>query len=172
MINKEWCCRSCRNEFVSLMPICPRCGAPATRVFLTAPQISTKGVARRTDRILEAKFKQMGISNFSNSGGVNKVSWVSTGSTASSVHGQAQPMIQPMFGGPEQLQKAGFNTANMTMNGQPYQLPDPSRIPPMRLPEVGTKVGQFPPGLSERTSTFAKTDARGNVVEINGSDGK
>jgi hypothetical protein len=171
MINKEFRCESCQHEFISLMPICTRCGAAATRVFLTAPQISTKGVARRTDRILESSFKKMGISNFSNAGGVNKVSWVTTGSTASTVHGQPQPMIQPTFARGD-LSKYGINPAAMTMNGQPYQLPDPSQLPPMVLPEVGTRVGHFPTGLREQTSTFAKTDERGNVVQINGSDGK
>jgi hypothetical protein len=171
MINKEFRCESCQHEFVSLMPICTRCGAAATRVFLTAPQISTKGVARRTDRILESSFKKMGISNFSNAGGVNKVSWVSTGSTASTIHGQPQMPIQPTFARSD-LARYGINPASLTRDGVPYQLPDPSQIPPMRLPEVGTKVGAFPEGLSERTNTFAKTDDRGNIVEIQGRDGK
>ena len=171
MINKEFRCESCQNEFVSLMPICPRCGSAATRVFLTAPQISTKGIARRTDRILESNFKKMGISNFSNAGGVNKVSWVSSGSTASTVHGQPQIPIQPTFARSD-LAKYGINPAAMTMNGQPYSLPDPSQLPPMRLPEVGTKVGAFPAGLKESTQYEAKMDDRGRVFEIQGRDGK
>ena len=170
MIAKEFICGSCHNEFESLMPVCPRCGGSATRHFRNAPRIST-GVAKRTDRILESNFKRMGISNFSNAGGVNKVSWVSTGSTASTVHGQPQPMIQPIFGGPDQLAKAGFNTANMTMNGRPYQLPNPQDYS-VALPAVGTKVGEFSPQLRAQTVTEGRTDARGNVVELNGRDGK
>jgi hypothetical protein len=171
MINKEFRCESCQNEFESLMPVCPRCGGSATRVFLTPPQVVTRGIARRTDRILESNFKQMGISNFSNAGGVNKVSWVSTGSSASTVHGQPQPLIQPIFGGPEQLRAAGFNTANMTMNGKPYQLPNPQDYS-VALPELGKKVGQFPPGLREQTTVEGRTDSKGNVVELNGRDGR
>lgn len=168
---KEFRCTSCSKDFESLMPICPRCGSSASRVFLTPPQVVTRGVARKTDRILETEFKRMGISNFSNAGGVNKVEWVSTGSTASTVHGQPQPMIQPIFGGPEQLQRAGFNTANMTMNGKPYQLPNPKDYS-VALPAVGTKVGQFSPQLKAQTSIEGRTDSRGNVVELNGRDGR
>ena len=171
MINKEFHCDQCNRDFESLLAVCGHCGSPARRVFLTAPQVVTRGVARRTDRILESNFKRMGISNFSNAGGVNKVSWVSTGSTASTVHGQPQPMIQPIFGGPDQLSKAGFNTANMTMNGKPYQLPNPQDYS-VALPAVGTKVGEFSPQLRAQTAIEGRTDARGNVVELNGRDGK
>jgi hypothetical protein len=163
MVTKEFRCESCQNEFESLMPVCPRCGAGATRHFRSAPRIAT-GVAKRTDRILESNFKRMGISNFSNAGGVNKVSWVSTGSTSTTVHGQPQPMIQPIFGGPEQLQRAGFNTAAMTMNGQPYQLPNPQDYS-VALPEVGQKVGKMSPHLKAHTVVQGRTDDRGNQIK-------
>lgn len=170
MISKEFRCDSCRRDFESLMPICTQCGGPARRVFLSAPRIST-GVARRTDKILETNFKRMGISNFSNAGGVNRVTWISTGSTSSTVHGQPQAPVQPTFNSSD-LGRYGINPGNMTVAGQPYQLPDPSKIPPMRLPEVGTRVGAFPSGLRERTNVQGRTDERGNVTELNGSDGK
>jgi hypothetical protein len=170
MISKEFHCDACQRDFESLMPICTLCGGAARRVFLSAPRIST-GVARRTDKILETNFKRMGISNFSNAGGVNKVSWVTTGSTASTVHGQPQPLIQPTFNSAD-LGRYGINPANMTVGGVPYQLPDPSKLEPMRLPAVGTRVGSFPAGLKEQTNVQGRTDDRGNVIELNGSDGK
>ena len=163
MINKEFRCESCQNEFESLMPVCPRCGGSATRHFRSAPRIAT-GVAKRTDRILESNFKRMGISNFSNAGGVNKVSWVSTGTSTSSIHGQPQLPIQPIFGGAEQLRAAGFNTAAMTMNGQPYQLPNPQDYS-VALPAVGQKVGQMSPQLKAQTDVVHRTDERVNQIK-------
>ena len=164
MINREFLCPSCSNQFESLLAVCPRCGAAANRHFRSAPNINTSGIAKRTDRILESNFKRMGISNFSNAGGVNKVSWVSTGSTSTTVHGQPQPMIQPIFGGPDQLAKAGFNTAAMTMNGRPYQLPNPQDYS-VALPAVGQKVGQMSPQLKAQTDLVHRTDDRGNQIK-------
>ena len=168
MILKEFRCGDC-GDFESLLPLCPKCGAAAKRVFLTAPQINTKRTAPKTDRILEGAFNRMGISNFSNSGDKNRVTWVTNGSVASTVHGQAQSPIQATFAKNE-LAKYGINPELLTRNGQPYQLPDPSTIAP-NVP-YGAKVGSFPEQLRQNTEIIGRTDEHGNVTEFNHTDGK
>lgn len=74
-IKKEWFCEKCDFNFESAINLCKRCGAEARRVFLTAPQISVKRVSTRVDSLLERNFSRRGISNFTNTGGSNRISW-------------------------------------------------------------------------------------------------
>lgn len=78
---KEFTCldEDCGQEFESIVPVCPYCGAKANRAFRTPVGInkgsSTPGSAKKIDKMLEGEFKRQGVSNFSNCGGENKVTW-------------------------------------------------------------------------------------------------
>jgi hypothetical protein len=170
MILLEYHCEVCARDFESLLPICERCGARARRDYRTAPQINTKRTAVKTDTILAREFKRRGIVNFTNSGGVSRPTFKQLGSTASMTHGQAQAPIQATFQQAD-LSRYGVDPGAMSVAGAPYQLPDPTKISTAPIP-YGAKVGEMSPEMKRRTATIARTDANGNVIEINGSNGR
>lgn len=164
MIIKEFTCKECEFEFEAFLPICARCGASAVRAFRTAPGYP-KGVAKRTDRILQKEFDKRGIVNFSNKGNTNRVD-VHVGPTASSTHGFSQQPIQAMYGrGLSDLARIGINP-NVTKDGQPFKLPDIDNLPAPQIP-YGTVVGNKPTDLLNKTFSVASADKNGNVTNVN-----
>ena len=170
MILLEYHCEECGNDFESFLPICARCGSKARRDYRTAPQINTKRCAPKTDKILAHEFKRRGIVNFTNSGGVSRPTFISSGGTATTAGGLPQAAISATFN-QNDLAAYKVDTASMTRDGQPYSLPDISKINTAPIP-YGAKVGQMNPELSERTQMVGRTDERGNVIEVNGSNGR
>lgn len=71
---KEWTCTECKHPFDSELPICSECGALGKRAYRTAPGFST-GKSRKMEKFMGKAFEERGITNFSNMGGENKVSF-------------------------------------------------------------------------------------------------
>ncbi len=170
MIYLEYHCEECGHDFESFLAICVRCGHKARRDYRTAPQINTKRVAVKTDTILAAEFKRRGIVNFTNSGGVSRPTFITSGGTATTAGGIPQAPIAATFN-PQDLAQYKVDMSAMSVKGSPYSLPDPSKLSTAPVP-YGTKVGKVNPELAQRTQTIARTDERGNVTEINGSNGR
>jgi DNA-directed RNA polymerase subunit RPC12/RpoP len=170
MILLEYHCEECGHDFESFLAICARCGKKARRDYRTAPQINTRRVAPKTDKILEREFKRRGIVNFTNSGGVSRPTFVSHGGTATTAGGVPQAPIAATFNQAD-LAQYKVDMSAMSVKGQPYSLPDPSKIATGPVP-YGAKVGQMNPDLAQSTQTIGRTDDKGNVIEINGSNGR
>jgi hypothetical protein len=170
MILLEYHCEGCGHDFESFLPICARCGQKARRDYRTAPQINTRRTAPKTDKILEREFKRRGIVNFTNAGGVSRPTFVSLGGTASTAGGIAQPAIAATFNQAD-LAQYKVDLSSMSVKGQPYSLPDTSKLATGPVP-YGAKVGQMNPDLKDRTHMIGRTDNQGNVIEINGSNGR
>ena len=162
---KEFQCSDCTKAFERIRPECPQCGSlNVRRVFLTPFGIA-KGVAKRTDAILGAQFKKLGIANFSNAhgpGGPNKVTWSPKkfGSRASTAHGIPQPEIVPGTGVNSLIGTGFFNPASLTRDGSPYQVPADigAGIP------LGVPIGGRPQQLFDRTTIVGALDSDGRSV--------
>lgn len=148
MVVKEFSCSDpeCARAFEGLVPVCPYCGAKGERAFRTPPSInrgmSNSGSAKRIDKMLEKEFARQGISNFSNVGGENRITWARRvnsqfpGVYASDAGGMAQPPIRAYMGKandfgslrcPQYPQSSlaneyGFDPNTLSREGRPWNL--------------------------------------------------
>lgn len=200
MVIKEFTCsdEDCGAEFEALVPVCPYCGAAASRAFRTAPGVVTNkgrptGKAKAMDKMLQREFDRQGISNFSNVGGENRISWARRvnqkfpGVYASDAQGIPQPPIRAYMGkandfsslrcpqhpGSSLANEYGFDPATLSQEGRPWNL---RQVDSKAGNEFGTpdesafKIREpgLPPALAERSEVLV--DVRGDPEIPSGVD--
>jgi hypothetical protein len=159
-IIKEFHCGSCDRDFESTTPVCGKCGRIAKRVFLTPPHVST-GYAKRCDAIMESEFKARGITNFSNTGSVPKVTMKDHFNSP----GNAPEVVQPGtvaagWGGGVLKHVPGAEAVAPA-------LPNVANLPGIPLP--GVKVGRGGlGGLGDHTEVIGREYTRADLNRLAG----
>lgn len=168
---KEFTCDACGTEFERIRPECPSCSSTNVhRAFRTPPGING-GInkahsAARTDAILGAQFKKLGIDNFKTMefGRPNKVTWspkrFADRYPDQTDHGVAQPGIEAGYGS-DALVQSGFHPGALRKDGADFALP--ADVHGAYIP-VGTPIGGRPTALFKETNVVGGIDVRGNQV--------
>jgi hypothetical protein len=160
MILKEWRCDS-HGDFEAMLGICSCCGRKATRVFLSPPRIQT-GMAKRVDRTLSREFERRGITNFSNSGGVNKFT---QGRRPDMTYASGNQAGVTAIWGSADLHKYGLNPAALTVNGAPISL-EQRGAEEIKMGDVLPDGRDRAAALRAQTTIIAAVDHKGNEVPV------